>query len=138
MRLVSPTLSEEALGKVVELLDELRECAAEGVPVLVEGVDDERALRELDVEGRIFRVSSGSKTLLNFLEGLVGYERVIILTDFDRAGDKLAKFCAEHLQRLGVDPMVELREKLKVLLRKDLKDVEGLASFIRTSTALKS
>ena len=136
---MSPTLSEEALEKVVELLDELRECAAEGVPILVEGVDDEVALRELDVEGRILRVSGSSKTLLNFLEGLVGYERVIILTDFDRAGDKLAKFCAEHLQRLGVDPVVELREKLKVFLRKDVKDVEGLASFIRTqSTALKS
>ena len=117
------------------MLGELRDCAGEGVPILVEGVDDEVALRELDVEGRIFRVSGGRKTLLNFLEGLVGFRRVIILMDFDRAGDKLAKFCAEHLQRLGVEPVVELREKLKVLLRKDVKDVEGLASFMRAQRA---
>lgn len=123
-------LSEKALEQVEGLLDELRECAADGVPILVEGVDDERALRKLDVKGRILRVSSGSKTLLNFLEGLVGFERIIVLTDFDRAGDKLAKFCAKHLQRLGVRPVVEFREKLKALLLKDVKDVEGLASFV--------
>lgn len=104
---------------------------------MVEGADDEWALRKLNIEGRILRVSSGGKTLLNFLEGLVGFEQVIILTDFDRAGDKLAKFCAEHLRRLGTKPEVELREKLKALLRKDVKDVEGLASFMRAQSALK-
>ena len=130
-------LNEEALEQVERLMDELRECAARGVPILVEGADDEGALRRLDVRGQIFMVSSGGKTLLNFLEGLAGFERAIILTDFDRAGDKLAKFCAEHLRRLGVEPEVELREKLKAFLRKDVKDVEGLASFMRTRSALK-
>lgn len=130
-------LNEEALEQVERSIDELRECAAEGVPILVEGVDDERALRKLDIGGQILRVSSGGKTLLNFLEGLAGFERVIILTDFDRAGDKLTKFCAEHLRRLGVKPEVELRKKLKALLHKDVKDVEGLASFLRAQSALK-
>ncbi len=124
-------LNLEALEQIEELLSELRECAAQGVPILVEGADDERTLRGLGMEGRIFRVSNSSKTLLNFLEGLVGFKQIIILTDFDRTGAKLAKFCTEHLKRLGVEPVVEFRDKLKAILHKDVKDIEGLARFLR-------
>ncbi len=124
-------LNLEALEQIEELLSELRECSAQGVPILVEGVNDERTMRELGMEGRIFKVSGSSKTLLNFLEGLTDFKQIIILTDFDRAGDKLAKFCAEHLKRLGVEPVVEFRGKLKAILHKDVKDIEGLARFLR-------
>ena len=124
-------LTEETLEQVEGLLDELRECSGSGVPTLVEGADDERALRKLNVNGRIFRASGSSKTLLNFLENLAGFKQIIILTDFDRAGDKLAKFCTKHLKRLGARPVIEFREKLKALLHKDVKDIEGLARFLR-------
>jgi len=124
-------LNLEALEQIEELLSELRECSAQGAPILVEGADDERTMRELGMEGRIFRVSGSSKTLLNFLEGLTDFKQIIILTDFDRAGDKLAKFCAEHLKRLGVEPVVEFRGKLKAILHKHVKDIEGLARFLR-------
>ncbi len=128
-------LTEKTLEQVEELLNELRESASAGVPILVEGVDDEGALRELRVKGQIFRVSNSSKTLLNFLESLAGFKQIIVLTDFDRAGDKIAKFCVVHLKRLGVEPVVEFRKKLKALLRKDVKDIEGLAKFLRTQGA---
>ena len=124
-------LTKETLEQVEGLLDELRECSSDGVPILVEGIEDERTLRKLNVKEKIFRISSGSKTLLNFLESLAGFEQIIILTDFDRAGDKLAKYCAEHLRRLGVEPITDIREKLKALLRKDVKDIQGLAGFLR-------
>jgi 5S rRNA maturation endonuclease (ribonuclease M5) len=123
-------LAKETLEQVEELLDELREYSSGGVPILVEGADDEKALRKLDVKEKIFRISSGSKTLLNFLESLADFEQIIILTDFDRAGDKLAEFCAEHLRRLGIEPITDIREKLKALLRKDVKDIQGLAGFL--------
>ncbi len=128
-------LTEKTSEQVEELLNELRESASAGVPILVEGMDDEWALRELNVKGQIFRVSNSSKTLLNFLESLTGFKQIIILTDFDRAGDKLAKFCAVHLKRLGVEPVIEFRQKLKALLRRDVKDIEGLAKFLRTQGA---
>lgn len=131
-------LNLETLEQIEELLNELKTCAAQGVPILVEGLDDERALHALGVEGRIFRISGSSKTLLNFLEGLVGSEQIIILTDFDRAGDELVKFCAKHLKRLDVEPVVEFRKKLKALLRKNVKDIAGLESFLSGQrTALK-
>ncbi len=130
-----PLLTEETFEQVEELLNEMRESASAGVPILVEGADDERALRKLDVKEQILRLSNSSKTLLNFLESLAGFKQIIILTDFDRAGDKLAKFCAVHLKRLGVEPVVEFRQKLKALLRRDVKDIEGLAKFLHTQGA---
>lgn len=128
-------LTEKTSEQVEELLNELRESASAGVPILVEGMDDEWALCKLNVKGQIFRISNSSKTLLNFLESLTGFKQIIILTDFDRAGDKLAKFCAVHLKRLGVEPVIEFRQKLKALLRRDVKDIEGLAKFLRTQGA---
>ena len=130
-------LTEETLEKLEELLVELREHASKGVPIIVEGADDVRALKKLEVKGRLHKISSG-KSLLNFIEGLAGPKEAIILTDFDRAGDKLAEFCAKHLKRLGVDPITELREKLKLLVRKDVKDIEGLAKLLQKSTGSKS
>lgn len=128
-------LTEKTSEQVEELLNELRESASAGVPILVEGMDDEWALCKLNVKGQIFRISNSSKTLLNFLESLTGFKQIIILTDFDRTGDKLAKFCAVHLKRLGIEPVIEFRQKLKALLRRDVKDIEGLAKFLRTQGA---
>jgi 5S rRNA maturation endonuclease (ribonuclease M5) len=124
-------MKPEVLEQIQELLNELEEHAARGVPILVEGPRDEEALRELGISGRILCVSGTRKTILNFLEGLVAHEQVVILTDFDRAGNELAKFCATHLKRLGSEPILEVREKLKALLHKDVKDIQGLAKFLR-------
>jgi len=123
-------VTPEILEQVEELLDELREYAAEGTPILVEGSRDRKALRELDVKGQIFQIS-GKKTVLNFLDGLARYKQVVIMTDFDRTGDELAKFCSKHLRGLGPKPILDIREKLKALLRKDVKDIQGLAKFLR-------
>jgi len=120
----------EILEQVDALLDELREHAADGTPILVEGSRDVKALRELDVGGQIFKISS-KKTALNSISDLANYKKVVIMTDFDRTGDELAKFCAKHLQSLGPKPIIDIRKKLKALLRKDVKDIEGLAKFLR-------
>jgi len=125
---------EETLERIKELLDELKEYSAKGVPIVVEGVRDEEALRELNMKGPIFQISSSKRTALNFLECLARYKQVIVLTDFDRTGEELAKFCLKHLQRLGPKPIVDLREELMALLHKDIKEIQGLAKFLRAQT----
>jgi len=127
---VISVIDEETLEQIEELLDELRKYSAEGVPIIVEGALDEKALRELGVGGDVFHVSGSGRTALNFLEGLPSRPQIVVLTDFDRAGEELARFCAEHLRRLGIEPIVDLREKLKALLRKDIKDIQSLAKFL--------
>lgn len=128
-------LTKETLEELDELLAELREQASNEVPIIVEGTDDVEALKNLGVKGRFHKISGG-KSLLNFIEGFSGSKEVIIMTDFDMAGDKLAKFCAKHLKRIGIEPVIEIRRKLKSLVRKDVKDIEGLAKFLQNQRAV--
>jgi 5S rRNA maturation endonuclease (ribonuclease M5) len=123
-------LSDEALEQVDELLAELGKLASEGIPIIVEGIDDVKSLKKLGIEGRFHKVSGGN-SLLNFVESFSGSKEVIILTDFDRAGDELAKFIANHLKRIGVEPVTEFRDKLRPIVRRDVKDIEGLAKFLQ-------
>ncbi|KUO43380.1 MAG: hypothetical protein APU95_05880 [Hadesarchaea archaeon YNP_N21] len=125
-------IEQEELEEVEELLKELKEYSSMGVPIIVEGPRDEMALRELSVTGKIFHISGNHRTALNFLESLVGYGQVIILTDFDERGDELAEFCAKQLLRLEVEPIVHLREKLRALLRKNIKGIEDTAKFLKS------
>jgi len=128
-------ITPEMLEEVEKLLDELREYADEGIPIIVEGTRDKRALRELEVKGAVFQMSS-KKTALNFLEGLARYEQVVVLTDFDRAGDELAEFCAKHIRRIGPKPILDIRRKLKALLHRDVKDIQGMAKFLQGQEAV--
>jgi 5S rRNA maturation endonuclease (ribonuclease M5) len=130
-----PLLTRETIEELDELLAELRKRALDGAPIIVEGTDDVGALKNLGVEGKFHKISSG-KSLLNFIEGFSGSKEAIILTDFDRTGDRLAKYCAKHLKRLGVEPVVEIRRKLKSLVHKDIKDIEGLVKFLQNQRAM--
>lgn len=123
-------LTDEALEQIGELLSELNRLASDGVPIIVEGKADEKALKVLGISGCFRRISNGN-TLLNFVEGLSGMREIIILTDFDKAGDELARFIIKHAKRLGVEPITEFRDRLKPLVRRSVKDVEGLATFLQ-------
>jgi 2,5-diamino-6-(ribosylamino)-4(3H)-pyrimidinone 5'-phosphate reductase len=128
-----PQLGNEKIEELNELLEDLRGLASKGVPIIVEGSEDVEALRALGVRGKFHKISSG-KTLVNFVEGLSGSGKAIILTDLDRTGERLAKFCAKHLKRLGVEPIEEIREKLKPLVQKDIREIEALAKFLQSQS----
>ncbi len=127
-------LKREDFEIIDELLTELREHALEGTPIIVEGADDVRALSRLGIDGCVHKISSGN-SLLNFIEGFSGSGKVIILTDFDRTGERLAKFFLKHAKRLGMEPVTKFRDKLKSLVRKNVKDIEGLAKFLQHQRA---
>lgn len=122
-------LSTRALEEIEKILDEIRQASEEGVGIIVEGEKDEKALRKLGVKGPIHQISSSQESALNFLEGLKDYERIIVLTDFDRMGDELARFTEKHLPKLGVDAELDLRKKLEKYVRRGVKDIEGLSKF---------
>ncbi|HDI12491.1 MAG: hypothetical protein DRN83_01040 [Hadesarchaea archaeon] len=122
-------LTDEKIEELDRLLTELKKQAGSGIPVIVEGADDIKALRNLGVEGRFYKISGG-KSMIHFIESFSGSEKVIVLTDFDRTGDELAKFCARHLKQLDIEPIIEIRKKLKSILHKEVKDIEGLAKFL--------
>ncbi|MEM2874500.1 MAG: hypothetical protein QW567_00525 [Candidatus Hadarchaeales archaeon] len=123
-------LDEKALEELSSLLSELRELASSGIPIVVEGLEDVRALTGIGIRGKFYRIS-GHGTILNFIESLSGHNEVLVLTDFDRRGEELARFCERHLKVIGVRPLTEQRKRLRQLLRKEVKDISGVGRLIR-------
>lgn len=125
-------LEPEVLEELEKTLEEVKELSKEGTLIIVEGKKDERALRKLGINGEIFRIPHNGKTILNSLEDLPKEEEFLILTDFDRTGEELAKYCRKHLEKLGANVLIDLRRKLRNFIRKAVKDIEGLGKFLQS------
>ncbi|KXB06060.1 hypothetical protein AKJ51_04270 [candidate division MSBL1 archaeon SCGC-AAA382A20] len=128
-------LEPEVFEELENTLQEIREVSEEGTPIIVEGKKDEKSLRELDISGPIYQVPNRGQTMLKSLEDLPKYDEAIILTDFDRTGENLAEFCEKQLEKLGVSILFNLRDRLRGFVRKPVKDIEGMASFIKRERA---
>jgi 5S rRNA maturation endonuclease (ribonuclease M5) len=122
-------MREEQAEELVRVITRLRDEGG-SYPIIVEGRKDERALREMGVSGTILRLDSGS-SIFNFCESLTGeHEKVIILTDWDRKGGRLARALREGLTANGILYDDELRKQIAFLARKEVKDVEGLPKLL--------
>ena len=83
-------------------------------------------------------------SLFNFSERVasLGCE-VIILTDWDRRGDLLAAKLSEYFENFGVKPDLQIRNKLKLISQKEIKDIESLYTYVsklrvKTGSSLNS
>lgn len=122
-------MRKDQIENLLEIISRLKEESGR-YPLIVEGKKDERALRGVGFEGEILRLDQGVP-IFNFCEGLRGsYGRVIILTDWDRKGGRLARALREGLTANGVPYDDEYRKQIAFLVRKDVKDVEGLGKLL--------
>lgn len=112
-----------------ELVSSLVEASKEGTAIVVEGERDERSLRELGVTGPILRAARWP-ALEVAEEAALEYGNVIILTDWDRGGEELARRMEGHLRSAGARVDLETRERLKRMVRREIKDVESLSGFV--------
>lgn len=112
-----------------ELLAGILEASGGGAAIVVEGERDERSLRELGVEGPIVRAAR-RPALEVAEEAALVYGNVIILTDWDRSGEEMARRMEVHLRSAGTRVDVETRERLKRMVRREIKDVESLSGFV--------
>lgn len=120
----------ERLEAVEDLFADLRH-ANGNVPVLVEGPHDVEALRNLGLEGDIVRVNAG-QSVIAVVETLgEDHDEVIILTDWDAHGGKLAQRIRESCDACGLRYEGDFRRQLARLVRKEVKDVEGLDTYLR-------
>jgi dTMP kinase len=116
----------EDLQRVLEDLIEKNEVA----PVIVEGEYDRRALVDLGVRGDI-RVLNRGNSVLALAEAIAReYREAVILTDWDVRGGRIARSLRDALSACGVRYDDELRARLTILCRKDIKDVESLHGFV--------
>lgn len=121
---------EERYARVLQTVDDLREASREA-PIIVEGKNDVRALRYLGIAGEIIRLNSGSPIFAVCEDVARHHPSAIILTDWDRRGGQLGRLLREGLAANGVKPEAEFRGQLGRLCRKEVKDVEGLARYVR-------
>ncbi|AEG17372.1 toprim domain-containing protein [Methanobacterium paludis] len=109
------------------IIEELKICVEQGMPILIEGKKDEKALRELGINGNFIKVSGSGLKLFEIAEmAAQSSSKVIILTDFDKKGNELAKRLSSDIQSLGSHPDLTIRRKIMGITRKYIKDIESL------------
>ncbi len=119
----------ERLEKIEELILELQSLAESGAIIVVEGRKDYESLRLLGINGEI-RFASQTP-LLEFTEMLSKSRRkIILLTDWDKKGGMVARSIIRHLLTYGIMPNIEIRSKIRALVKKRIKDVESLNNYV--------
>lgn len=106
----------------------IREVSAAGVTIVVEGGKDERVLKKMGVSGEIIKYSKRSN-LINLMESS-NVSEILILTDFDKEGERIAKEIEFIAFINGVKVDKELREKLANALKSYSLTIEGLDKMV--------
>ena len=121
---------EERLEQILRVIDEL-EMLSQEMPVVVEGMRDVEALSLLGIRKNVVSLSRGV-SIFALCESLSKeWDSVLILTDWDRKGGRLARKLREALMANGAKPVEIVRTQLAYLVKKDVKDIEGLPTFLR-------
>ncbi|MFQ6095480.1 MAG: toprim domain-containing protein [Candidatus Bathyarchaeia archaeon] len=125
---------ERKLDQILRVLDDLASESAKGTPIIVEGRRDVDALNELKIRGRIIQAKSGGKNVLDLLSMIEAYgkDEVILLLDFDRRGRELTRYLTQRLEKMKIKPNTVFWRELSSFLRRDVKDIEGLSTYIKT------
>lgn len=128
------TKSERKLEKILKLLERLTKESTKGTPIIVEGRNDINALHELGLEGDIISAKSSGKSFLDVLGEVEGRGRreVILLMDFDRPGKEWTNRLARRLEEMRITPNLLFWKRLLGLVGHDVKDIEGLATYLET------
>ena len=86
-------------------------------------------MKKLGIEGNFELATRHS--LFNFSERIaqLGNE-VVILTDWDRRGDLLAIKLSGYFESFGLKPELEIRNKLRLISQKEIKDIESLYTYV--------
>lgn len=125
---------QQRMDKLQEILNRIAEEATRGIPILVEGRKDAEALMALGVHGKIVAVKSRRASLSDVAAEVkaFGTSEVILLLDHDRHGKEWTARLKSLLEREGVTPNAVLWAELFSLVGRDVKDVEGLATYMET------
>jgi len=128
------TKSEKKLEKILKLLERLTTESAKGTPIIVEGRNDVNALNKLGLEGDIILAKSSGKSFLDVLSEVEERRKreVILLMDFDRHGKEWTNRLARRLEEMKINPNLLFWKNLLGLVGRDVKDIEGLATYLET------
>jgi len=111
------------------LVKELNDLSSEGAAVLVEGKRDVTALRELGYTGPVFTVSILTSSAAARLELRRDVSTMIILTDLDSEGRRLAARYVKFLSHEGISASLAQRRRLSGASRGVFLHIENLRRF---------
>jgi len=125
---------KEREERIQQVLACLIEESSKGIFIIVEGKNDVETLRQLGVQGQIVSAKTGGKTQLDVICEVEesGAKEVILLLDFDRRGREWTKVLKQRLEKARIKPNITFWNDLIRFAGKEVKDVEGLASYIQT------
>lgn len=125
---------KEKAEQIQQILEQLAGENKNGKPILVEGKKDAEALKTLGINGKIIFAKKGPKTLLSVVSEIenLNADEILLMLDFDREGKQLTEQLKNHIEKTGVKVNVYYWLKLLSLTDRDIKDVEGLATYMRT------
>jgi len=126
-----PKYFYEVCQSISELIERINENSS---LVLVEGENDERALRMARLKTRIITFCDSKMPRFEFVERIANdYSglSVVVLFDYDREGTIAAKRITVELEERGVRVERGLREELgKILVREGIRRVEEMPSLL--------
>ncbi len=125
---------ERRLEEIQEVLEDLAKELSGGTPAIVEGKKDIETLERLEVNGDIISAKTSGKAFSDVLREIEerGKNEVILLLDFDRRGREWTDRLARDFERMKIRPNLVFWRKLSSLVGNDVKDIEGLSSYIQT------
>lgn len=123
--------------KILQAIEKLREDAAKGKLIIVEGKKDAQALLELGVEGKVLMLKTGGKSTLEALTEIeaLGLKEVVLLLDFDRRGKEATKRLTQELERLKIKANKKYWRALFGLVGSEVQCIEGLPRYLETFKA---
>jgi len=128
------TRTEKRLERIYKLLETLEIQSAKGTPIVVEGKNDLHVLHTLGIKGDIILAKTSGKSFLDVLSEIekTGKPEVILLFDFDRRGKEWTSRMTRCLEEMKITPNLVFWKMLLGLVGRDVKDIEGLASYLET------
>jgi len=128
------TKTEKRLERILKLLERLEEQSSKGTPIVVEGRNDIQTLYRLGITGDIILAKTSGKSFLDVLSEIEKKEKreVILLFDFDRRGKEWTRRLASCLEGMKITPNLLFWRMLLGLVGRDVKDIEGLATYLET------
>ena len=101
-------------------------------PIVVEGKRDTIALRKLQIRNPIIELNDGTSVLTTverIFQDSGASSEFIIMTDWDKTGNKLAKQLILYGEASDLKPNDDFRRKLSKFTDKEISCVEELATF---------
>ena len=113
----------------------LRTLSNQGTAIVVEGVKDVTALRGLGLTGPIHSLSGHN--IVSLADELASVNKLLILFDFDRRGEQLARQLTAQLEGRGVPLLHKERNQLRRAFCWRVRVIEGLKPSDDTSKGAK-